>query len=319
MSDKFTTIEKLCEDLSIGTLTEEPTPVYGGFSHKMYAVTTTQGKYAVKVLNPQLMDWESAVLSEKITNIAAKRISAIPAKIFNDKSVQEIDGQFYLVFDWVEGKNVEYDDITIEHSKIMGAVLADIHQTDFYMLNIPSEDSQRTHMIDWNFYLQKGESCGAVWIDLLKKNTDMLYDYYAKAVEASNSLADKNIISHRNLDPRNVIWNGYTPYIVDWEAAAPINPLYDFINTAILWSGFNLCDTLRQEHLHSDGSNRLEVHFGKNNMESLYRWTGTDMANQNFPYIKCILRAWKVFACKRRFRGDSIHMAMQQENRESWI
>jgi thiamine kinase-like enzyme len=258
MSEKYTAIEKLCEILPIGTLTCEPTPVYGGFTHKMYAVTTTQGKYAVKALNTRLTNLESAVLSEKITNIAAKRISAVPAKIFGDKSVHEIDGQFYLVFDWIEGNNVEYDDITIEHSRIMGAVLADIHQTDFSMLNISSGVSPLTNLIDWKFYLQKGESYNAVWTDLLRENIDMLYDYYAKGVEALNALSDKNIISHRNLDPRNVIWNGYTPYIVDWDTAAPINPLYDFINTAIHWSGFNKDKFLAFAHSYND-KNKLPV------------------------------------------------------------
>jgi Ser/Thr protein kinase RdoA (MazF antagonist) len=239
MNDNYTKIKKLCEALSIGTLTGEPEHIYWGYSNKMYAVTTTQGKYAVKALNPQLMNLESAILSDKITNIIAERIHAVPAKIFNGKSVHEIDGQLYFVFDWIVGNEVEYDDITPEHSRIMGAVLADIHTTDFSMLNISNETTHLTKLIDWKFYLQKGELCNAVWFDLLKANIDMLYDYYAKGVEASNSLADNNIISHRSLDPRNVIWIGYTPYIVDWDSAAPINPLYDFINTAIHWSVFN--------------------------------------------------------------------------------
>ncbi|MDF2543732.1 MAG: aminoglycoside phosphotransferase [Herbinix sp.] len=241
-------VEKLCNHLRIGTLTEKPKPIYGGFSHKMYAVTTTQGKYAIKALNPQWMISPSAqqqiILSEQIARIAAKRVSAIPAKIFNHKTIQDIDGQLFLVFDWIDGNNVEYGEITIEHSKIIGGALADIHKTDFSELNLPKdtyEDDiyEDKKQIDWRFYLHRGELDNAVWVDLLKKNIDILYDYYALAVDASNSLATKNVISHRNLDPRNVLWRGFTPYIVDWENAWLVNPYYDFVNTAIHWSNKN--------------------------------------------------------------------------------
>ena len=233
---KGKSIEKLCESLSIGTLTSEPAHMYWGYSHKVYEVTTTQGKYAVKALNSQRQTLEDAIFTEKIVSIAAKRVNAVPAKIFNGKIVQKIDGQLYLVFDWIEGDYFEYDDITPEHSGIMGAVLADIHQTDFSALNLSSEVSPRTRLADWNSYLQKGKESNAAWVDLLKENIDMIQGYYAKAVEASNSLTDKNIISHRVLDPRHAIWQGYTPYLVDWEDAGMVNPLYDFLNTAIHWS-----------------------------------------------------------------------------------
>ena len=233
---KDNSIEKLCKFLSIGTLTSEPVHIYWGYSHKVYEVTTTQGKYAVKALNPQRQTSEDAVFTEKIVSIAAKRVNAVPAKIFNGKIVQEIDGQLYLVFDWIEGDYYEYDDVTPKQSRIMGTVLADIHQTDFSALNLSGEVASRTRPVDWNFYLQKGIESSAAWVDLLKENIDMIQEYYAKAFEASNSLTDKNIISHRVLDPRHAIWQGDTPYLVDWEDAGMVNPLYDFLNTAIHWS-----------------------------------------------------------------------------------
>ena len=236
MNEKFKSIEKLCEVLALGKLTSEPAHIYWGYSHKVYAVTTTQGKYAVKALNPQETNLESIILMEKIVKIVAERIKAVPAKVFDNKIVQEIDGQQYLVFDWIEGEEIEYDAITPEHSRIMGTILAEIHQTDFSALNISSDVFPRQNLVDWNFYMQKGEEGNAVWIDLLKENIDMLSDYYAKGVEASNSLTEKNIISHCVLDPRHVIWQGYTPYLVDWKNAGMINPLYDFLNTAIHWS-----------------------------------------------------------------------------------
>lgn len=242
-------IEKLCIYLQLGTLTEKPTPINGGFSHKMYAVTTTQGKFAIKALNPQWMISPSAVQqiiqSEQIARVAAKKVSAISAKIFNNKTIQEIEGQLFLIFDWIDGNNVDYDKVEIEHSRIIGAALAEIHRTDYSEVNVPKDSSEDNIVedktqIDWRFYLHKGEIENAAWVDLLKENIDILYDYYAQAVEASNMLANEIVISHRNLDTRNVLWQGYTPYIVDWENASWDNPFYDFINTAIHWSNKNI-------------------------------------------------------------------------------
>jgi Ser/Thr protein kinase RdoA (MazF antagonist) len=207
-----------------------------GFSNKVYAVTTTQGKYAVKALSPHNSDLEDAIITEKLVSIVGKRINAVPAKKFNDKIVQEIDGQLYLVFDWIEGKEVEYDDITPEHSRIMGSVVADIHTTDFSALNLSSEFTPRTHFVDWKSYVQKGEEAKAVWVEPLKKNIDMIQDYYAKAIESEAWLNQKKVISHKVLDPRQVVWQGYTPYLVDWEHAGMVNSLNDFINTAFHWS-----------------------------------------------------------------------------------
>ena len=230
-------IKKLCESLSIGTLANEPMHIYWGYSHKVYEVTTTKGKYAVKALNPQRQTAEDAIFTEKIVGIAGRRVNAVPAKIFDGKIVQKTDGQLYLVFDWIEGEEVEYDDITPEHSQIMGAALADIHQTDFSELNLSGGICPRARLADWEGYLRKGEESGAAWTGSLKQNIETIQKYYAKGIEAlNNSLSGKNVVSHGVLDPRHAVWRGYAPYLVDWEDAGMKNLSYDFLGTAIHWS-----------------------------------------------------------------------------------
>lgn len=44
------------------------------------------------------------------------------------------------------------------------------------------------------------------------------------------------VISHRDLDSKNVMWNQYNPVLIDWESAGYINPMQDLIETAIYWS-----------------------------------------------------------------------------------
>ena len=132
--------EKLCSVLQLGEIVGEPEAITGGFLHRMYAIETTQGKYAIKALNPKIMLRPVAMQhfmdSERIVNIASKNIPALPAKKFNGTFMQEIDNQFYLVFDWVDGKSLKPNEINIVHCEKIGTILADIHMTDFSELGI---------------------------------------------------------------------------------------------------------------------------------------------------------------------------------------
>lgn len=48
-------LEMLCKTLQLGELIYEPQELSGGLMHKMLAIQTTTGKYAIKALNPKVM------------------------------------------------------------------------------------------------------------------------------------------------------------------------------------------------------------------------------------------------------------------------
>lgn len=233
--------EKLCNILQLGEIVDMPKAISGGLLHKMYAIETLRGKYAIKALNPQIMHRPTAmqnfINSEHIANIASNNISALTAKRFNGVFMEEIDNQFYLVFDWIEGKSIKFDEINITHCEKIGAILADIHRTDFSKLGIVndwSDDTTRT--IDWSNYLQKGQKSNTVWANLLLEIIDKLYGWNAQASKSAKLLVSDMVISHRDLDPKNVMWNKDNPIIIDWEAAGYINPMQELTETAIYWS-----------------------------------------------------------------------------------
>lgn len=68
---------KLCDFLELGECITKPVTVAGGFLHKMYALETTKGKFAVKVLNPQIMLRPNVLKninnSEKIAFMSSKK------------------------------------------------------------------------------------------------------------------------------------------------------------------------------------------------------------------------------------------------------
>jgi len=233
-------IEKLCSVLQLGEIIDVPEKISGGLLHRMYAIKTTKGKYAIKALNPQIMLRDEAmqnfISSEEIANIVSNNISALPAKKFNGIFIRQVESQFYLVFDWVEGKSLKPNEIGIAHCEKIGSILADIHMTDFSELGIVNDWSGNEHITDWNYYLQRGKESNIRWASLMIEVVDRLYGWSVQTKKSSSLFATDMVISHRDLDSKNVMWSKGKPIIIDWEAAGYINPMQELIETAIYWS-----------------------------------------------------------------------------------
>ncbi|RKN85212.1 phosphotransferase family protein [Paenibacillus ginsengarvi] len=233
--------EALCEKLQLGQLTGTPKALQGGLLHRMFAVQTSLGKYAVKALNPEIMSRPTAmpnmIRSEQIAHIAAAGgIPALPAKRFGGASLQCLDDQFYLVFDWLEGRCLKPHEIRSTHCEIMGAIFADLHRTDFSELGITKREAAPIQPTDWSSYARQGRANRSVWADMLLDTMDQLYEWKEKAIRAAQLLAEDNVISHGDLDSKNVMWNGEKPVLIDWEASGAIHPMQNLTETALYWS-----------------------------------------------------------------------------------
>lgn len=75
---KFAT---LCAKYNLGLLMNEPEPITGGLLHRMYRLQTDKAQYAVKALNPQIMQRDTAmsnyIFSEMVANLAYQRGSML--------------------------------------------------------------------------------------------------------------------------------------------------------------------------------------------------------------------------------------------------
>ena len=54
-------LEKLCNHLLLGEIVGVTEAISGGFLHRMYAIETTKGKYAIKALNPKVTGTINAI------------------------------------------------------------------------------------------------------------------------------------------------------------------------------------------------------------------------------------------------------------------
>lgn len=230
----------LCEKLRLGRLIGPTVPLTGGHLHRMFSVRTTGGHYAVKALNPLVMLRPRALgdinVSERISRIAACYIPAATALMFDGSSVQEIDGQYYLIFDWVNGVATHCSDITVKHCSLIGSYLATLHKLDFGNICPNNDFASDNPAVNWRTYLDEGIKTGAVWSEHMRINIDRLESWSAQLEASIKRLSCSTVISHRDLEPKNVLWHNGYPTIIDWEAAGRIHPTHDMIETAVYWA-----------------------------------------------------------------------------------
>ena len=166
-------ITELCIKYALGKIIEEPKLVTGGLMHKMYHVSTDQGEYAIKLLNPDIMKRPEALTnmihSELVSNALANVIPLIAAKTFQGKNIIEMDGSFFVVFDWLDGKSIFAPDISEYHCEQIGRVLGKIHATQV-KIDAMVENRDIREAYDWNLFMEKAKLCNSEALEVLQEN-----------------------------------------------------------------------------------------------------------------------------------------------------
>ena len=234
---------KLCERLYLGELLSKPVQLSGGLIHRMYAIETVSGKYAIKALNPQVMLRPNAmtdiVNGERIAAVAASYIPALPAKQLNNSFVHEICGQYYLVYDWINGQSQFNENITPSHCARIGEILGNLHSINFSHLDIPRPAVTTESIVDWDGYLLTGQQNSAPWVSALSGIANDIYNWNHRYLVSMKYLESPLVIGHGDIDPKNVLWCDGNPVVIDWESAGFLNPFHELIIYALYWSDQN--------------------------------------------------------------------------------
>ena len=239
---KENNIEKLVIETKIGTCIKEINKVSGGLLHRMYKVVTDKGIYAIKELNSGVMKRKEAfsnfIFSEEVAEIAIQnKITAVCAMKINNEVITKIDNNYYMIFEWLDGRTLKANEITEKHCEIIGKVLAKIHNIDFTAIEDEKRKNIDLEYFEWNKYCNFAEKNNKVYTNLLKNNIDLLYKLNKKSIKALEYANENLIISHTDLDRKNVMWQEDKPFIIDWEASGYINPTIELIQMAWYWSG----------------------------------------------------------------------------------
>jgi thiamine kinase-like enzyme len=224
-------INQLCKKLDLGTALKPATKVHGSLLHRMWKVETTKSSYAIKQLSDHIDFKDEAVrnnyeLTEKIARLFVK--DGIPAIAALEK-LTEIDGTYFLVYPWVEAAALDKDAISENHALQIAPILAKMHLLN---LSIPEIEEPVFDVHTNGFIINLAEKSP---ISIDTETLLLINDAYLKSIPI---LKQHSVISHGDLDQKNVLWdkNG-TPILIDWESARKVNPTYEIVNESLNWSG----------------------------------------------------------------------------------
>lgn len=239
ITEIYNDIKELFNKYKIGNVVQEPSSISGGLMHKMFKVTTETNIFAVKWLNPSIMQrngvMENMINSELIANAFSKHLPVIAALNIDGQNVLHSNNKYYMVFNWIEGTSVFPPLITEKHCYAIGSSLGKIHRLNIAIPEVKKENNDAI-IYNWQEFLVKGKELKAFWIDTYAKMIDKLIYWNTLINESNFILSEYMVISHRDLDPKNVMWHQDIPYFIDWEAAGYVNPYQELLEVLNYWT-----------------------------------------------------------------------------------
>lgn len=237
-------IARLFENTGLGKIDEPIISVPGGFMHRMYKVHAKDKYYAVKHLNPGIMARESAAgnfdRAESLEYCLEKAgIPIVPSLVLNGKKRQCIEGNFFYVFDWQEGKITDWNSITSDQCFAAGNILGRIHSLE---RTETKTEPFEARVINWDEYADKANKTPNEIADVLFENLQLLKYAEEQMNKARKSLPDICCISDEDMDPKNVMWNHGVPKVIDLECLDYGNPVSHVLQLSLQWAGITTCN-----------------------------------------------------------------------------
>ncbi|HEV8191564.1 MAG TPA: phosphotransferase, partial [Ktedonobacterales bacterium] len=149
----------------------------------------------------------------------------------------------FLVYKWIDGKTLPPDMVNPAAAREIGAVLGRIHMVDTTGADWPLMESAVDTFRDdeWVLLARRGAAESLPWAVALRALQPNLVVWNARYRRAVGDLLKTQVISHRDLDQKNVLWpDDHSAVIVDWESAGAINPAIELADVALTWSGLTV-------------------------------------------------------------------------------
>ena len=237
-------LASLCRLLELGDPGGEVLPVAGGFHHRMWQVHTDRGRFAVKQLGEDVLLDDPRVhtrfnaCEKTAASFNALGIPALAALERDGHYLQVLDATGYLVYPWTSGRACARNAIDEQHIDTVADILARMHAAD---IQVPELGRELPNLVtaEWVTELvHMGIARNVHGADLLQARLDDILSVVASLHSAIPQLLETRVISHGDLDHKNVLWTGdHAALLIDWESAMHINPTYETLLEALDWSG----------------------------------------------------------------------------------
>ena len=237
------TIARLFESCGLGEVLPPVLPVQGGFMHRMFRVNTAGGSYAVKHLNPDIMkrpgvmnNYRRAEELEQVLEDAG--IPVVPAITVGGRKMQEMDGEYFYIFRWQNGRITDWFSISAGQCRQAGNIQGRIHA--LRPVNTARTEPELSR-INWAEYIREASRQNSVIAPVLKENEDLL-NYAQDTLNSARLLLPAiECITDEDMDPKNVMWDNGWPVVIDLECLDHGNPVSHALQLSLQWSGITTC------------------------------------------------------------------------------
>jgi len=152
--------------------------------------------------------------------------------------LQLLEGAGYLVYPWTNATACHRNGIEQHHAVIVASMLAHIHSSDVNVPelgDVPVFPVTAERVID---LVQLARARNVRYSHILQDRLDDILRIVALHAPALERLKGRQVISHGDLDHKNVLWDeAGEPLLIDWESARRLNPTYELLLEALDWGG----------------------------------------------------------------------------------
>ena len=244
LSDHPEHIAQLSRLFELGAFRGTISPVPGGFHHSMWRLETQSGCFAVKQLADD-MDMNDAATVARInaTEVTACEFSrhGIPALFslhVERQHLQLLDGVGYLVYPWTTATACHRNGIEEHHAVIVASTLAHIHRSNINvpeLQDVPAFPVTAERVTD---LVRLARQRNVRYSAILEDRLEDILRIVALHAPALERLKGHQVISHGDLDHKNILWDeAGEPILIDWESARHLNPTYELLLEALDWGG----------------------------------------------------------------------------------
>ncbi len=227
-------IIEIIKSFNLGALKEDPIVIDGGITNSLYKVVTDKNNYVIKIVNNSRIKQDNNLIkklefSEKIANKAKLNgINSVVAVKINDKYINQYKNNYFLIYEWCEGKVLLSKEITNKHLKIIAKAMSNLHK-----IKVEEKNSIiKYQRINYNYYFDLLKNNEEEYALFFKNNFNKLLSIYDHVYENYTMLSNQLSYVHKDLNRKNIIWNNDDYYIIDWETATISNPSLDFFNSS---------------------------------------------------------------------------------------
>jgi aminoglycoside phosphotransferase (APT) family kinase protein len=145
------------------------------------------------------------------------------------------------VHHWVDGKPAGPGPVSMDTARWAGQALAILHglrirPRDRSLFPVPSTDTARR----WPELAEAAQRSGVAWADLLTAAATAV-PLIAELVTSAGHRPGQEVITHGDIDQKNLISTAHGPVLCDWDLAFPLVPRRELADVALslgCWEDF---------------------------------------------------------------------------------